>query len=278
MKQQLIDFVKQIRWKNVVIYLLLQLLLYHVFYNLNMSFTNGWLFLVLSMTFFGMFGNLQNNLLDYEPDSLKPDFKHFNKTTYLIWAIVFLILGFIFGFTAFYQTFSPTLLYAVLSVPFLLSFYNYILKKWVLAGNLTIAFLTTFAIYIPIAYTKGLQFERTEFYFLLSMAFLLNLMRELVKDMEDMQYDKLHGYYTLPIINFKASLTLLIGLELAFFYILFIYKNQLNNYIFYTLLTTGFLSFILSLKCLIQKNYTDLSRLIKLMMLIGYLSVIFLTD
>ncbi len=278
MKQRQTNFWNQIRWKNVVIYLLLQVLLYFIFFHQVFSFTNGWFFLVLSMLFFGMFGNLQNNLADYELDSQKPDFVPFNKTTYLILEIIFLIFGFIFGFTAFYMTFSPTVLYAILSVPLLLSLYNYFFKKWPLFGNIIIAFLTAFSIYIPIAYTKGLVFDNPVFYFLIWMAFLISLMRELVKDMEDVVFDKSFNHKTLPVLSLKVSKLVYALLILSYFYLLFLYKNDLNNFLFFILFTIGVLSLIFSIKLIKENRFQNLTQLFKLWMIIGFLSVIFLSN
>jgi len=278
MKQQLISFFKIIRWKNVVIYIFLQILLYFALFGQQFSFTNGWLFLSLSILFLGIFGNIQNNLIDYELDRKKPDFVDFNRTTYLIWAIIFLILGLIFGFTAFYQTFYPTMLYAVLSFPLFLSLYNLYVKKLPLLGNLLIAGITVYAIYIPIAYTRGIPYQTHCFYFLLLMAFLLTFMRELIKDIEDVEYDKVLNYKTLPIISVKLSIAVYGVLNVLFFYFLWLFKPELNHFTYITLLITGGLFTLVSMILLKEKRYKELTQIIKLMMLVGFLSVIFLSN
>ncbi len=278
MIQQLINFLKVIRWKNILIYSTLQFLLYFVLFEQNFSFTNGWIFLGLSILSLVIFGNIQNNLIDYELDKNKPEFVDYGKTPLLVWTIIFLILGVIFGFTSFYMTFSPTVLYAILSFPLLLSLYNLYLKKLPLVGNLLIGLVTVLAIYIPVAYTKGIHYQIHAFYFLLIMGFLLTTMRELIKDMEDIYYDKAFGYKTLPIISLKTSIAVYSLLIILFFYFLFRFKPDLNGFIFKTLLVTGILFALVSIKLIKEKYYKELTQIIKLMMIIGFLSLVFLSD
>ena len=276
MKQPLINFLNNIRWKNVLLYLLLQILLYFFLFKQDLQITGSWLFLVLSVLFFGLFGNIQNSIVDYELDSLKSNFVPFNKTIYLIWEIIFLILGLLFGFISLSFDFSLTQLYIIFSFPLLLSVYNYFLKKWPLLGNITIAFLTVLGIMIPFVYAKNFSYEITVFYFLLKMAFLLTLMRELVKDIEDIPYDKAMGFKTLPVLSLKISLGLLGFLSLLYFYLLFLYKTHLKTYLFVALLVLGLFMLFFMIVFLRQRKYHYTSLLLKLVMLIGYLVVIFL--
>lgn len=276
MKQPLINFLNNIRWKNVLLYLLLQILLYFFLFKQDLQITGSWLFLVLSVLFFGLFGNIQNSIVDYELDSLKSNFVPFNKTIYLIWEIIFLILGLLFGFISLSFDFSLTQLYIIFSFPLLLSVYNYFLKKWPLLGNITIAFLTVLGIMIPFVYAKNFSYEIPVFYFLLKMAFLLTLMRELVKDIEDIPYDKAMGFKTLPVLSLKISLGLLGFLSLLYFYLLFLYKTHLKTYPFVALLVLGLFMLFFMIVFLRQRKYHYTSLLLKLVMLIGYLVVIFL--
>jgi len=276
MKQPLINFLNNIRWKNVVLYLLLQILLYFSLFKQDFQITDPWLFLVLSVLFFGLFGNIQNSIVDYELDSLKFNFVPFNKTVYLIWEIIFLILGLLFGFISLSFDFSSTQLYIIFSFPLLLSVYNYFLKKWPLLGNMLIAFLTVLGIMIPFVYAKNFSYEIPVFYFLLKMAFLLTLMRELVKDIEDIPYDKAMDFKTLPVLSLKISLGLLGFLSLLYFYLLFLYKTHLKTFPYVVLLVLGLFMLFFMIVFLRQRKYHYTSLLLKLVMFIGFLVVIFL--
>ncbi len=276
MKQPLIKFFKIIRWKNVLIYLVLQCLIYFVLAGKHFSITDGWFFLTLSITFFGIFGNIQNNITDYERDLQKKNFTDFNLTIYLIWAILFLVLGFLTGFTAFYMSFEPYLLYAVILFPIILSMYNYYLKKTALTGNLTIALLTAFAIYIPVKFAKNIQINPHILYLLLSMAFWLTFLRELAKDLEDMTLDRKAGFKTLPVLHENFSRYFLMFLSFLTPFLLFYFKTYFNGIIFGILLIVSILITLASIFTIYKKQYENATKLYKFWMIFGILSVIFL--
>jgi len=276
MIQQLIKFFKIIRWKNVVIYILLQVLLYFVLFGQKFQFTNGWFFLTLAMISFGIFGNIQNNLTDYELDKHKKNFVEFNRNAYLIWSIIFGILGGIFGFTAFYLTFKPSLLYVIMLVPVIIVLYNYFFKKWALIGNISIAFTTALAIYIPIAYTKNIDVSNAYFEFLLVMAFWLSLMRELAKDIEDAKIDQKFNYKTLPVLNITLSKYLMVLLSTIVWLIMFSYQNHFSSISYYILLVISALLLIFSLMKIYQNKFETATKILKLLMLIGIFSIFFI--
>ncbi len=275
MTQPLIKFFKIIRWKNVSLYLLLQGLLYFVWFKKQLVPTDGWLFLTLSMIFFGIFGNIQNNLADYDRDRFKENFTDFNQTSYFILMLISLIVAFIFGFTAFYLTFAPSLLYAIISIPVLLSLYNYYLKKTPLIGNSMIALITVLAIFIPLKFTKNLSINNPYIFFLLNMSFWLSLLRELVKDMEDQDLDGKFGYKTLPVISLPLSRFVWLVLSIITWGIMFDYKHDFTSTSYHILLLLS--AIILSAAAyLIYKNQYELStKLLKLLMLIGIFSIFF---
>jgi 4-hydroxybenzoate polyprenyltransferase len=75
--------------------------------------------------------------------------------------------------------------------------YSNRLKRLPFIGNLSIALLTATALYLP-----GLLVEARTGYLLLfaAFAFWSTLIREIIKDMEDMRGDQRHGCRTLPIV------------------------------------------------------------------------------
>jgi len=257
-------------------FLLIEILLYFVLFQQRFNILDGWFFLVLSITFFGIFSNIQNNILDYEPDQHKENFVPFNRTTYLIWSLIFGILGAILGFTAFYFTFDPWLLYAVLSIPILIILYNYFFKKWAVIGNLAIAFTATLAIFIPIGFTKGLHYQNAYFEFLLLVLFFLMFIRELIKDMEDAEIDKKFGYKTLPVLNLQISKWLVVILSLTTWLVMFSFRSIFDSYYFYALLLISFILMALAIIKTYQNKYEMATKLIKGLMLVGILSIFFM--
>ncbi len=275
MIQPLIKFFKIIRWKNVSLYLLLQVLLYFVWFKKQLVPSDGWLFLTLSMIFFGIFGNIQNNLADYDRDRFKENFTDFNQTLYFILMLISLIVAFIFGFTAFYLTFAPSLLYAIISIPVLLSLYNYYLKKTPLIGNFMIAFITVLAIFIPLKFTKNLSINNPYIFFLLNMSFWLNLLRELVKDMEDQDLDGRFGYKTLPVINLPLSRFVWTVISIITWGIMFLYKNEFTSNSYHILLLLSAIILSATAYLIYKKQYELSTKLLKLLMLIGIFSIFF---
>ncbi len=276
MKQQLIRFYKIIRFKNIFLYVLLETLLYFVLFHKHFNLTDGWLFLVLSMVCFSAFSNIQNNILDYELDQNKNNFTDFNRKTFLFWSFICGVTGALFGLIAFNITENSQLFYALLIIPILILLYNYYLKKWPLIGNFLIAFAITYAIYIPLAYTKGININNPYFRFLLVMSLLLNFLRELVKDMEDAYFDRQFGYKTLPIINMRMSKILLTILSLLTWLVMFSYINIFNNTYFYALIVISFVLLSYSIIQVFKENFELATKLLKLLMLIGVFSIFFI--
>ena len=276
MKRQLIRFYRIIRFKNIFLYILLETLLYFVLFHKHFNLTDGWLFLVLSMICYSAFSNIQNNILDYELDQDKKDFIEFDRKIYLFWSFLFGALGAFFGLIAFNLTENTQLFYALLIVPALILLYNYYIKKWPLIGNLLIAFAITYAIYIPMAYTEGIDIDNPYFRFLLVMSLLLNFLRELAKDMEDAYIDKKFGYKTLPIINMRFSKILLVMLSLLTWLVMYSYINIFNNAYFYALITISFILLSFSILQIFKENFELATKSLKMLMLIGVFSIFFI--
>lgn len=76
-------------------------------------------------------------------------------------------------------------------------FYSAYLKKVAFWGNFLVALLTAFTILIISVYYKS-NYLTVGLY--ASLAFFVSLIREIVKDMEDVKGDAVYGSHTLPII------------------------------------------------------------------------------
>ncbi|MDD1775523.1 MAG: UbiA family prenyltransferase [Methanobacterium sp.] len=89
--------------------------------------------------------------------------------------------------------FNPELV--VLFSTFLMYYYAYSLKKKLLIGNIVISFLTGLSFVFAGIVVDAIMLS----IFIGFYAFLTTMMREIVKDMEDIKGDKKEGAYTLPI-------------------------------------------------------------------------------
>jgi 4-hydroxybenzoate polyprenyltransferase len=231
------------------------------------------------MMFFGISGNIQNNIVDYEIDSHKKHFIAFDKTAYIIIMIVLMIIASVLSFAGFYLIFNATMLYAILSVPLLLTLYNYFFKKYPVIGNVVVAFLTALAIFIPINYALGLAnfsvIQISIFKLLLIAAFFMTWLREMVKDMEDYHIDKLYNFYTLPVIHLSLSKIIFYFLLIVFLSFIVFYKNLLPEITFYTLFSGLLLGFIYSSYLVFSNQFEKATKLLKGLMLFGFIVLIF---
>lgn len=157
----------------------------------------------------------------------------------------------------------------------LLWLYSNQLKRLPLLGNIAVAVLTGLAVFIVYIF-----FQKSLFLFAAyaTFAFFISLIREIIKDMEDVEGDKKFGCKTLPIsigirsskmviyfisLIFLASVVLLLQQEPKFWWVL----SGLT-------LMLGWLSYRLFRA---DKNidFTNLSTLSKQIMILGLISMIF---
>lgn len=175
----------------------------------------------------------------------------------------------------------------------LLYIYATSLKQMFLVGNVIVAFLLSFSVIIigifdlyPATY-EGNQKEMGVLFSILIdyavVAFILNFIREIVKDLEDVNGDYNQGMNTLPIIlGVQRTAKVVFGLSFVPLLILLYYTNEYfasnNLYIatIYILLTlVGPLLFftIKSWTAKTKKEFHLLSSVLKIVLFFGILSI-----
>lgn len=161
--------------------------------------------------------------------------------------------------------------------------YSWMYKKTFLLGNLLIAFLS--AGITVLAALPEPEFYVNSRYVLVYTAFalLLSLIREIVKDMEDIEGDEAQGCRTIPVvIGIKNSRILVsfLCVSLISFVTYVIYVNFYVNSVFSfgNLLTLALLPFVILFFLILQtkdkRSFRVLSGYIKFLMLFGILSMI----
>lgn len=203
-----------------------------------------------------------------------------------IYGIMNIICGWVtISFILKYNILEYSIIYPLST--FLLWFYSYRLKKQFLIGNLSISLLISgLVIFIfPYIELEKLNVLKSHHFihllFLSILAFLLNLSREIIKDIEDRKGDKAYLCKTLPIVlgvnRTKQIIVFILGTTaLTFLFFLWMLKTSIEStFIFYSF----FLVFITALICLIKFAKTNLhfhraSTLLKMVMLFGIISVI----
>jgi geranylgeranylglycerol-phosphate geranylgeranyltransferase len=158
----------------------------------------------------------------------------------------------------------------------LLFFYSKYLKRIPIVGNITVAFLTGLVFIFG-----GIAVENPAAAFVPSVfAFLINLIREIIKDMEDVEGDKKAGVITFPVkFGFHNSniLILIITISLIL-YTIYPFLSQLYK-IEYFIVVMVIVNPILvyCLKILFadqsQKNLKRISNLLKLSMVFGLIAI-----
>lgn len=173
---------------------------------------------------------------------------------------------------------SPKIAVINFFAAFLLWFYSNQLKREPFIGNLTVAFLTGFSVYlIAFYYQKSELLVLTYAIF----AFFLNLIREIIKDIEDRQGDRKHGCRTLPIvIGFRKTKQVIFLIACGFVCSILIVIFKINLpivFIYFGLLGIAFCWFMWKIyQADRKKHFTQLSSFAKLLMLVGTLSMAFL--
>lgn len=309
----IIAFFKLIRWQNLVIIAITQVLYYyaliHPIHNFHQSvydpFTGTYfILLVISSLMIAAAGNIINDYFDLNIDEVnKPQKKIIDKHIKRRWAIVFHIclsvMGIAIGFYIDYKTSVFWMGLSNMVCALLLFAYSISLKKKVLVGNVLISLLTAWVILVCFfCYFRSLscsgcnpaewisqkhRFLRISFLYA-GFAFIISLIREVVKDMEDMEGDARYGCRTIPLAWGVSASKMFVAVWLAVLIgticIVQFYVLQLG-WLWSMLYCLVFI--ILPLIWLLQKlfkaqtpnDYHLLSSVIKLVMLTGLLSMLF---
>lgn len=160
---------------------------------------------------------------------------------------------------------------------FLLWLYSNQLKRLPLVGNLVIAGLSGLAVWVVSIYFPQNQLL---VYTYAIFAFAISLLREIIKDIEDMQGDESFGCKTLPILlGVRYTKLFLYFLSALFIFLLFFMSGMLGNKI----LITYFLILIIPITYFIvrlvyadtKRKFNFLSNFCKLLMLSGIISMSF---
>ena len=156
-------------------------------------------------------------------------------------------------------------------------FYSERFKRQAFIGNFVVAFLTAFSLIVLAVYYK--QNEMLVNIYAL-FAFSISLIREIIKDMEDIRGDARYGCRTLPIIwGIRRTKILLYVFIVIFVSILFFMAYSLHNQYLIMIFSGSIIVFTWLINKLYwadrKKDFTLLSRICKIIMLGGIASMIF---
>jgi 4-hydroxybenzoate polyprenyltransferase len=112
---------------------------------------------------------------------------------------VYFTVNFIVFLLAFLVSFRAVLFFSVYI--FLIWFYSHKLKKMVVIGNLTASFLAVLPFFAILLYYKNLY---PQIFAHATFLFLLILIREMIKDLENIKGDIANDYRTIPVLFGEA--------------------------------------------------------------------------
>jgi len=220
-------YLRLVRFKNLIIIALLQILLRYGLiipilskYNITPVLSDiNFFLLILTTVLLAASGNVINDYFDLRTDKInRPENvivgKMVKRRVALLMHVLFSFAGVFIGLYLAYITRKENYVFLFVFIPAILWAYSTTLKKQFLIGNLTIALLTAIVPYLVVS-MEFAMLERvhgdeivnttacslawswtTGFAF---FAFITNLTREIIKDIQDINGDREIGCKTLPI-------------------------------------------------------------------------------
>ena len=311
-----VAFLRLIRWPNLLFIAFTQWLFYFSvveYLGLEKSITipnissHHLLFylLIAASVVIAAAGYIINDYFDRHIDAInKPEKVVVDRVVKRRWAIVWhLVLSFsgvLISLFISYKTGKWIILIANIFCVLLLWFYSTTFKKKLLVGNIIIAALTAWVIVVVYFFAGAgifnyegwhggiYSFDIKKLYkftiLYAGFAFIVSLIREVVKDLEDMYGDAKYDCKTMPVVwgvpATKVFVAVWIVVCIALLAIVQLYAWQSGWWIsavYSIILIILPLVFILKdlYKAVIPPDYHRLSMLIKLVMLTGILSMLF---
>jgi len=321
----MIAFLKLIRIQNLVIVALLQylirwLVIFPVLKELNIDFLHfygvectfqvgelNFFLMVLATVFLTAAGYVINDYFDRKTDQVnRPKTvivgRKINRRTAMVAHVVFNTIGILLGCYVSYVSgmYQAGIIYILVAA--LLWFYSTNYKRQILTGNVLVAILTAMVPLMVVIYEIPLlnktynQYMDGSFNWLANyvliisyFAFIATLIREIIKDIEDIEGDKLYNSKTLPIaIGAKGAKTvvlILIGILILSLYLIYfgfdeqyflIYNHHYTFWYILIVLTAPLLFLVYKLAIAKSKNEFHIaSNLSKIIMLLGIIYLAF---
>lgn len=294
-------FFRLVRWPNLVFIALTQALFYFCIYLslFDAPNTGKMLLLIAASVFIAAAGYIINDYFDLNIDQVnKPSKNVVDKVIHRRWAIIWHLAlsfaGVVLTALAVRMEHWYLIIANIVCVA-LLWFYSTSFKRQLLIGNVVISILTAWTILVfffafsrpadAFNSSNDLSVKFFRFAFLYGgFAFIISLIREAIKDMEDMNGDARYGCKTLPIVTGIRTTKIYTGIWISVLIgtlaVLQVYVLQFGWWpsVIYAVLLVIFPLFV-SLQRLRKatqvKDFAQLSNMTKLIMLAGILSMIF---
>ncbi|MBK7096316.1 MAG: geranylgeranylglycerol-phosphate geranylgeranyltransferase [Saprospiraceae bacterium] len=300
-------YISLIRIPNLIIIVLLQSVLYYgilmpAFHMTSIStvFTKlQYPVFVLITLLITAAGYIINDIVDLSTDTInKPQGIIIGKSVtirnaYLYYCIL-LALGFVLSIWIAIEITKPFFILLYVIPVLLLYLYSKFLKKSFLAGNILVSLFSAGvpAIILVFEY-QGLIFLKSENYSsyltvltifsgLIVFSFFVSLYREVIKDIEDIEGDRIVSAKTLPVISGVETAKAFCGvLAILILLLLFYWLKQpisgtiVKVYTLFAIILPLFYSVWLLKMAVSKHDFHRLSTVVKLIMLMGILMILF---
>lgn len=308
---QIKTYFELVRWKNLLFLAVIHLLLYFAvvvpilqsfgFAQNELSVDYRFILLIFSTLLITAGGYIINDYFDLKIDRINKAGKVIvgelisKKSTMLFYQII-TILGLLLGLilAVILRSFSLGLIYIL--TPGLLWFYSASYKRQFLIGNLIVSLLSALSIIVVAIFSYSvlkINFDKTilqqtlipyQIFFWIGtfslFAFLMTWIRELIKDMEDVEGDREMECRTMPIVwgikKSKIVSSVLISiviflLLIAYFFFLKRGDKISSNYTLFALLIPLLFLLYETIRAKTKADFHTASTLSKVIMLLGIL-------
>ena len=293
-------YLKLIRYQNLLMLAFMQLVFRYLFLAqsyVDLALTDfNYILLVIATVCIAAGGYVINNIMDQDTDEIaKPQNRvvgvSISETVAYNWYIGLTIVGVGIGFYLSNVIYKPTFASMFILVATLLYMYATSFKQIPVLGNVVVALMLSTSIIIiglfdilP-AIDVDNRFRMKEAFDILIhyaiFAFIINLIREIVKDLEDMDGDYQSGINTLPIAIGVQKTKIIVGvLTVISIGILAYYVNsnlfELDYVVYYAMvLIVGPLIYfgVKLMNAANKKEFHHLSLVLKIILFFGILSV-----
>ena len=289
---QLSAFLNLIRWKNLLLILYTQLAIKYSFFTTFSTETNltsfQFITLVLAVICITAAGYIINDIYDVEADIInKPKkliiTKYFPVETAKKLYFYTNTIGVSLGVLISLNIQKPSLSFIFIVAALLLYYYSKKLKSLPLIGNFVVASLVTLNILILIIFDLTNSFFSNNYFVITTIlivsffAFCINLIREIIKDIEDINGDYALHMNTLPILlgrkrtKYIATILSVFPLIILALFVAF-YSEEFRATSAYTVIfiILPLLYITLELpKTSTKKGFHKLSNILKIVMFFG---------
>lgn len=301
-------FFRLIRWPNLVFIILTQALfeycIYYRVFPVSVRYQNEqqqFFLLVAASVCIAAGGYIINDYFDLNIDQINKPKKVIvnsiiSRRWVILWHLILSLFGLFLTILALPLKLHWPLIIANFVSIFLLLFYSSSLKKKLLIGNVLISLLTAWVIGIIFLSKmnmglmegeggEGLHVRLFRFAILYGgFAFIISLIREVIKDMEDMEGDRKYGCRTMPIVwGLNASKVFVAVWLIVLITTLVILQMYVLQYGWWFSILYCVLFIIIPLLWVFNKLFTanssqdfhQLSSAIKIIMFTGIISMFF---